>query len=66
MHGAAAEAAEPVFHPDSYGYRPGRSALYHGSKGSSAGWKKDWGAPGYTGLEKGRENVLRRRSSDPR
>ncbi|MGH8920471.1 MAG: hypothetical protein ACRD0H_19425, partial [Actinomycetes bacterium] len=21
------EAVEPVFHPDSYGYRPGRSAL---------------------------------------
>jgi retron-type reverse transcriptase len=37
---------EPVFHSDSYGYRPGRSA--HDALGMCRWrcWKKDWGAPG--------------------
>ncbi len=40
------KAVEPVFHPDSYGYRPGRSALDAVAACRKRCWKKDWGAPG--------------------
>jgi group II intron reverse transcriptase/maturase len=33
---------EPVFHPDSYGYRPGRSALDAVAACRSRCWKTDW------------------------
>ena len=33
---------EPVFHPDSYGYRPGRSALDAVEKCRERCWKQDW------------------------
>ena len=33
---------EPVFHPDSYGYRPGRSALQAVGVCRERCWKKDW------------------------
>ncbi|WP_166299311.1 group II intron reverse transcriptase/maturase [Bradyrhizobium sp. 2S1] len=33
---------EPVFHPDSYGYRPGRSALDAVGKARERCWKFDW------------------------
>ena len=33
---------EPVFHPDSYGYRPGKSALDAVGKCRQRCWKKDW------------------------
>ena len=33
---------EPWFHPDSYGYRPGRSALDAVSACRERCWKKDW------------------------
>ena len=38
--------AEPVFHPDSYGYRPGRSALDAVAVCRRRCWEDDWGAPG--------------------
>jgi RNA-directed DNA polymerase len=34
--------AEPVFHPDSYGYRPGRSAIDAVSQCRRRCWKADW------------------------
>ena len=34
------ETLEPIFHPDSYGYRPGRSA--HDALAVSRCWEKDW------------------------
>jgi RNA-directed DNA polymerase len=34
--------AEPVFHPDSYGYRPGRSALHAVEKARRRCWENDW------------------------
>ena len=38
VRGYLEPGVEPVFHPDSYGYRPGRSALdASGSAGSAAG-----------------------------
>jgi retron-type reverse transcriptase len=37
---------EPIFHPDSYGYRPGRSALDALAVARKRCWEKDWGAPG--------------------
>ncbi len=37
---------EPVFHPDSYGYRPGRSALDAVARCRERCWRNDWGAPG--------------------
>lgn len=37
---------EPVFHPDSYGYRPGRSALDAVAVCRERCWRNDWGAPG--------------------
>nr|WP_276976030.1 reverse transcriptase domain-containing protein [Ferrimicrobium acidiphilum] len=37
---------EPIFHPDSYGYRPGRSALDALVRTRERCWKFDWGAPG--------------------
>jgi len=40
------ERAEPVFHPDSYGYRPGRSALDAVGTCRQRCWRYDWGAPG--------------------
>ncbi|MEX3104953.1 MULTISPECIES: reverse transcriptase domain-containing protein [unclassified Streptomyces] len=33
---------EPVFHPDSFGYRPGRSALDAVEKCRERCWKRDW------------------------
>ena len=33
---------EPVFHPDSYGYRPGRSALDAVASCRKRCWRKDW------------------------
>ncbi|MEI5098519.1 group II intron reverse transcriptase/maturase [Streptomyces sp. PmtG] len=33
---------EPAFHPDSYGYRPGRSALDAVGKCRERCWKRDW------------------------
>jgi RNA-directed DNA polymerase len=33
---------EPVFHPDSYGYRPGRSALDAVAVARQRCWKYDW------------------------
>jgi RNA-directed DNA polymerase len=36
------KAAEPVFHPDSYGYRPGRSQLDAVAACRKRCWKKDW------------------------
>ena len=35
-------AAEPVFHPDSYGYRPGRSAIDAVAVCRRRCWKADW------------------------
>ena len=37
---------EPIFHLDSYGYRPGRSALDAVGKCRERCWEQDWGAPG--------------------
>ena len=36
------EGAEPVFHPDSFGYRPGRSALDAVAQCRRRCWKADW------------------------
>ena len=36
------KAVEPVFHPDSYGYRPGRSALDAVAACRKRCWRKDW------------------------
>lgn len=36
------EKAEPVFHPDSYGYRPGRSAIDAVGRCRVRCWKSDW------------------------
>ncbi|MEV6747206.1 reverse transcriptase domain-containing protein [Streptomyces sp. NPDC051080] len=33
---------EPIFHPDSYGYRPGRSALDGVGKCRERSWRRDW------------------------
>ena len=33
---------EPIFHPDSYGYRPGRSALDAVAACRTRCWRKDW------------------------
>jgi RNA-directed DNA polymerase len=33
---------EPVFHPDSYGYRPGRSALDAVEMARTRCWRSDW------------------------
>ena len=33
---------EPKFHPDSYGYRPGRSALDAVAKARTRCWRRDW------------------------
>ncbi|MGY1873962.1 reverse transcriptase domain-containing protein [Nocardia gipuzkoensis] len=33
---------DPIFHPDSYGYRPGKSALDAVGKCRERCWKKDW------------------------
>ena len=35
-------AVEPIFHPDSYGYRPGRSALDALAVCRKRCWEKDW------------------------
>ena len=37
---------EPVFHQDSYGYRPGRSALDAVGACRERCWEYNWGAPG--------------------
>lgn len=34
--------AEPIFHPDSYGYRPGRSAIQAVGRCRERCWKSDW------------------------
>jgi RNA-directed DNA polymerase len=36
------EKLEPVFHPDSYGYRPGRSAHDALAQARQRCWKQDW------------------------
>jgi group II intron reverse transcriptase/maturase len=36
------QRAEPVFHPDSYGYRPGRSAIDAVGQCRRRCWKADW------------------------
>jgi RNA-directed DNA polymerase len=36
------KAVEPIFHPDSYGYRPGRSSLDAVAACRKRCWKKDW------------------------
>jgi RNA-directed DNA polymerase len=36
------EAVEPIFHPDSYGYRPGRSALDAVAACRQRCWQTDW------------------------
>jgi group II intron reverse transcriptase/maturase len=36
------EKAEPVFHPDSYGYRPGRSAIDAVAECRRRCWRADW------------------------
>ncbi|MGW6603212.1 reverse transcriptase domain-containing protein [Streptomyces sp. NPDC055036] len=33
---------DPIFHPDSFGYRPGRSALDAVEKCRERSWKRDW------------------------
>src|SRR5579863_6329781 len=33
---------DPVFHPDSYGYRPGKSALDAVDKARQRCWRRDW------------------------
>ncbi|MCX4555522.1 group II intron reverse transcriptase/maturase [Streptomyces phaeochromogenes] len=33
---------DPIFHPDSFGYRPGRSALDAVAKCRDRSWKRDW------------------------
>jgi group II intron reverse transcriptase/maturase len=33
---------EPMFHPDSYGYRPGKSALDAVDKARQRCWRRDW------------------------
>ena len=43
---ALAKRVEPIFHDDSYGYRPGRSALDAVGACRQRCWKNDWGAPG--------------------
>jgi len=35
-------AVAPRFHPDSYGYRPGKSALEAVGQARPRGWKLDW------------------------
>jgi len=40
--GVLEQAAESVFHPDSYGYRPGRSALDAVARCRERCWKADW------------------------
>jgi RNA-directed DNA polymerase len=40
------KAVEPVFHPDSYGYRPGKSQLDAVAACRKRCWEYDWGAPG--------------------
>ena len=36
------ERLEPIFHPDSYGYRPGRSAHDALAVARKRCWKQDW------------------------
>jgi len=40
--GVLEKKAEPVFHPDSYGYRPGRSAIDAVGRCRERCWKADW------------------------
>ena len=40
--GRLEEKVEPIFHPDSYGYRPGRSALDAVGTCRARCWKYDW------------------------
>ncbi|MEU6541488.1 reverse transcriptase domain-containing protein [Streptomyces sp. NPDC047000] len=40
--GVLEKKAEPVFHPDSYGYRPGRSAIDAVGRCRERCWKTDW------------------------
>jgi hypothetical protein len=41
----ARSKAEPVFHPDSYGYRAGRSALDAVGQSRRRYWRAYWHAP---------------------
>ena len=45
-HSWPPSGAGPIFHDDSYGYRPGRSALDAVGACRQRCWKADWGAPG--------------------
>ena len=36
------QKVEPIFHPDSYGYRPGRSALHAVATCRQRCWNSDW------------------------
>ena len=38
----AGGGAEPIFHPDSYGYRPGRSAIDAVAQCRGRCWRHDW------------------------
>ena len=40
--GVLERAAEPVFHPDSHGYRPGRSAIDAVAACRERCWRHDW------------------------
>jgi retron-type reverse transcriptase len=40
------ERLEPIFHNDSYGYRPGRSAHDALAVARKRCWEQNWGAPG--------------------
>jgi RNA-directed DNA polymerase len=40
------EQLEPIFHNDSYGYRPGRSAHDALAVARKRCWEQNWGAPG--------------------
>ena len=54
---------EPIFHPDSYGYRPGKSAIQALKATRTRCWRYDWvleldirglfGAPGKPGVSSG-------------
>jgi RNA-directed DNA polymerase len=40
--GVLERGAEPVFHPDSHGYRPGRSAIDAVAACRERCWRHDW------------------------
>ena len=55
----ARSKAEPVFHPDSYGYRAGRSALDAVGQSRRRYWRADWhGTPGQAAFPGTRHAVM--------